>query len=45
MPGFEWKATRTVPLTIKNLKPLLLYEGFEGHPGLKSFPFHDYDEW
>ena len=28
-----------------NLEPLLLYEGFEGHPGLKSFPFHDYDEW
>ena len=28
-----------------NLAPLLLYEGFEGHPGLKSFPFHDYDEW
>lgn len=28
-----------------NLSPLLLYEGFEGHPGLKSFPFHDYEEW
>ena len=28
-----------------NLVPLLLYEGFEGHPGLKSFPFHEYDEW
>ena len=28
-----------------NLDPLVLYEGFEGHPGLKSFPFHDYDEW
>ncbi|MCI0440844.1 MAG: NADH-quinone oxidoreductase subunit C [Chloroflexi bacterium] len=28
-----------------NLSPLLLYEGFEGHPGLKSFPFHDYKEW
>ncbi len=28
-----------------NLTPLLLYEGFEGHPGLKSFPFHDYEEW
>ncbi len=28
-----------------NLAPLLLYERFEGHPGLKSFPFHDYDEW
>ena len=28
-----------------DLSPLLLYEGFEGHPGLKSFPFHDYDEW
>ena len=28
-----------------NLAPLLLYEGFEGHPGRKSFPFHEYDEW
>ena len=28
-----------------NLSPLLLYDGFEGHPGLKSFPFHEYDEW
>lgn len=28
-----------------NLSPLLLYEGFEGYPGRKSFPFHDYDEW
>jgi len=27
------------------LEPLLLYEGFEGFPGRKSFPFHDYDEW
>lgn len=28
-----------------NLSPLLLYEGFEGYPGRKSFPFHDYKEW
>jgi NADH-quinone oxidoreductase subunit C len=28
-----------------DLSPLLLYEGFEGHPGLKAFPFHDYDEY
>ena len=28
-----------------DLSPLLLYEGFEGHPGLKEFPFHDYDEY
>ena len=28
-----------------DLNPLLLYEGFEGYPGRKSFPFHDYDEW
>ena len=28
-----------------DLSPLLLYEGFEGHPGRKSFPFHEYDEW
>ena len=27
------------------LEPLLLYEGFEGFPGRKSFPFHDYEEW
>jgi NADH-quinone oxidoreductase subunit C len=27
------------------LIPLLLYEEFEGFPGRKSFPFHDYDEW
>ena len=28
-----------------NLAPLVLYEGFEGFPGRKSFPFHDYDEY
>ena len=28
-----------------NLAPLLLYDGFEGYPGRKSFPFHDYEEW
>ena len=28
-----------------NLKPLLLYEEFEGYPGRKSFPFHEYKEW
>ena len=28
-----------------DLKVLLLYEGFEGYPGRKSFPFHDYQEW
>jgi len=28
-----------------NLAPLLLYEEFEGYPGRKSFPFHDYREW
>ena len=27
------------------LAPLLLYEGFEGYPGRKSFPFHEYTEW
>lgn len=27
------------------LKPLLLWEGFEGFPGRKSFPFHEYQEW
>lgn len=28
-----------------NLAPLLLYEGFEGFPGRKSFPLHEYEEW
>jgi NADH-quinone oxidoreductase subunit C len=28
-----------------NLKPLLLYEGFPGYPGRKSYPFHQYTEW
>ena len=28
-----------------DLAPLLLYEGFEGHPGLKSYPINDYREW
>lgn len=28
-----------------DMSPLLLYEGFEGHPGLKSYPLNDYEEW
>jgi NADH-quinone oxidoreductase subunit C len=28
-----------------DLAPLLLYPEFEGHPGLKSFPLHDYQEF
>jgi NADH-quinone oxidoreductase subunit C len=28
-----------------NLKPLLLWEGFEGYPGRKDYPFYDYKEW
>ena len=28
-----------------NLAPLLLYEGFEGFPGRKEFPFNDYQEF
>ena len=28
-----------------NLAPLLLYEGFEGYPGRKEYPFHDYQEF
>ncbi len=28
-----------------NTAPLVLYEGFEGHPGLKSFPFNEYEEY
>ena len=29
----------------ENLTPLLLYEGFDGYPGRKSFPFNEYEEW
>ena len=28
-----------------DLAPLLLWEGFEGFPGRKSYPFNDYQEW
>jgi NADH-quinone oxidoreductase subunit C len=28
-----------------DMSPLLLYEGFDGHPGLKSYPLNDYDEY
>ena len=28
-----------------DLSPLLLYEGFEGFPGRKEFPFHEYNEY
>ncbi len=28
-----------------NLAPLLLYDSFEGHPGRKEFPFHEYQEF
>ncbi|MCS7206381.1 MAG: NADH-quinone oxidoreductase subunit C [Dehalococcoidia bacterium] len=28
-----------------NLAPLLLWEGFPGFPGRKSYPFYDYKEW
>ena len=28
-----------------NPSPLLLYESFEGYPGRKSHPFHDYQEF
>ena len=28
-----------------NMTPLLLYEGFEGYPGRKSYDFNDYTEW
>ena len=27
------------------LAPLLLYEGFEGYPGRKEFPFYEYQEF
>ena len=27
------------------LNPLVLYEGFPGHPGRKDHPFHDYQEF
>ena len=28
-----------------NLTPLILYEGFEGYPGRREHPFHDYQEF
>ncbi len=28
-----------------DLSPLLLYEGFEGYPGRKEFPFYEYQEF
>ena len=28
-----------------NMEPLLLYEGFEGYPGRKEFPFNEYQEF
>ena len=28
-----------------DLSPLLLYDGFEGYPGRKDFPFNDYQEF
>ena len=28
-----------------NPSPLLLYDGFDGYPGLRSFPYHEYEEW
>ena len=28
-----------------NLAPLILYDGFEGYPGRKEFPFHEYKEY
>ena len=28
-----------------DMSPLLLYEGFEGYPGRRSHPFHDYQEF
>jgi NADH-quinone oxidoreductase subunit C len=28
-----------------DMAPLLLYDEFEGHPGLKSYPLHEYEEW
>ncbi|MFQ6025928.1 MAG: NADH-quinone oxidoreductase subunit C [Dehalococcoidia bacterium] len=28
-----------------DLTPLLLYEGFEGYPGRKEFPFYEYQEF
>ncbi len=28
-----------------DMRPLILYEGFEGYPGRKEHPFHDYQEY
>ncbi|HCG90702.1 MAG TPA: NADH-quinone oxidoreductase subunit C [Dehalococcoidia bacterium] len=29
----------------EDMSPLLLYEGFEGYPGRKDYPFYEYDEF
>ena len=29
----------------EDMSPLLLYDGFEGHPGKRDFPFHNYEEY
>tara|TARA_A100001037_G_scaffold167377_1_gene150468 strand:+ start:9455 stop:9955 length:501 start_codon:yes stop_codon:yes gene_type:complete len=29
----------------EDMSPLLLYDGFEGYPGKKDFPFYDYQEY
>lgn len=50
-PGAEWyerEAHDLFGVTFEghpDLKPLLLWEGFEGYPGRKSYPFYDYQEW
>ena len=29
----------------EDMSPLLLYDGFEGHPGKRDFPFYNYEEY
>ncbi|SVB37428.1 uncharacterized protein METZ01_LOCUS190282, partial [marine metagenome] len=28
-----------------DMSPLILFDGFEGYPGRKEFPLHEYDEY
>lgn len=50
-PGADWHEREGAELfgvTFSghpNPQHLLLYDGFEGYPGRKSYPFHEYEEW
>jgi len=50
-PGAEWYEREAHELYgvqfdgHPGLTPLLLYEGFDGFPGRREYPFHDYQEF